>query len=138
MNHRHHLFLDSLGQISILLFFAYLYSMKNDSMVVLKLLPLVLFFWQFFNGILSYRFFERIQKRLYVRTAGISTATIFGLNGFFWFAKDLLTTNLTVMVLVENLKTVFEVILIVSCALFCIWYLILTAKEMYIVLFRTV
>lgn len=138
MNHRQHLIIDSLGQILILLFFAYLYSFKNDSTVVLKILPLLLTVWQLINGIISYKFFERIRKKIYVRTAGISIGTVFGINGIFWFSRDLLATNLTVLSMVENLKYAFEVMILVLCLLFCVWYLILTAKEMYIVLFRTV
>ncbi len=138
MNYRNHLFIDSLGQILIILFFAYLYSFKNDSAMVLKILLLLLCFWQLINGIISYKFFERINKKTYVRTAGISIATIFGINGFFWFAKDLLRLNRALLTIVENLKSVFEVLMIIFCALFCIWYIILTAREMYVVLFRTV
>lgn len=138
MNHRHHLFIDSLGQILILLFFGYLYSLKNDSNVVLKLIPIVLCFWQLINGILSYKFFERLSKKNYVRTAGITIATIFALNGFIWFSDKIIPLNQSVYSAFENIKSTFEVITLILCALFCLWYIVLTVREIYIVLFRTI
>jgi hypothetical protein len=138
MNHRHHLFIDSLGQILILLFFGYLYSLKNDSNVVLKLIPIVLCFWQLINGILSYKFFERLSKKIYVRTAGITIATIFALNGFIWFSHKIIPLNQSVYSAFENIKSTFEVITIILCTLFCLWYIVLTVREIYIVLFRTI
>ncbi len=138
MNHRHHLFIDSLGQILILLFFGFLYSLKNDSNVILKLIPLILCFWQLINGILSYKFFERLSKKIYVRTAGITIATIFAMNGFIWFSHKIIPLNQSVYSAFENIKSTFEVITLILCMLFCLWYIVLTVREIYIVLFRTI
>lgn len=138
MQHRHHLFIDSLGQISILLFFSFLYGFKNDSITILKLLPLLLCLWQIINGIISYKFFERQSKKLFVKISGVSVATIFAINGIFWFANKTVSLSLYFYSLTENFNYFFEVITVVLCAVFCLWYFYLTTKDVYIILFKTV
>ena len=136
MTYRQHLFIDSTLQAIIIFYFSFLVGSNSEPFKLLQLMSIMLFGWQFLNGIISYKFFERRNKRLFVRVTSIFLVLIFGLRGLLWLGSTVaheLAANLII-----TIEPVLIQILVVFSALMALWYLYITIKDLYIVFFNTV
>jgi hypothetical protein len=136
MNYRQHLFIDSILQTIIIFYFSYQLGSSAEQVKLLQLMSIMLFGWQFLNGIISYKFFERRHKRLFVRVTSIFLGLILGLRGLLWLGLSILPEqayNLTL-----SLEPVLLQILTVFSAMMALWYLYITIKDLYNVFFNTV
>lgn len=136
MTNRQHLIIDALGQALIIIFYSLLTGNSSSPIEILKIMPVVLFSWQIINAILSYKFFERQSKKIFVRTGGWTIAGIF----LFWGATWVLFQFpiLPVLEIIEKSEFIFWVLIPFLSAAFCCWYLYLTFKEVYNMLFNTI
>jgi hypothetical protein len=136
MTYRQHLFIDSILQTIIIIYFSFQLGSTIEPIKLLQLMSIMLFGWQFLNGIISYKFFERSQKRLFVRVTSIFLGLIFGLRGLLWLGLSILpelAQNLTL-----TLEPVLLQILTVFSAMMALWYLYITIKDLYNVIFNTI
>ena len=136
MTYRQHLFIDSILQTIIIIYFSFQLGSTTEPIKLLQPMSIMLFGWQFLNGIISYKFFERSQKRLFVRVTSIFLGLIFGLRGLLWLGLSILPElahNLTL-----SLEPVLLQILTVFSAMMALWYLYITIKDLYNVFFNTI
>jgi len=136
MTYRQHLFIDSILQTIIIIYFSFQLGNTTEPIKLLQLMSIMLFGWQFLNGIISYKFFERSQKSLFVRVTSIFLGLIFGLRGLLWLGLSILpelAQNLTL-----TLEPVLLQILTVFSAMMALWYLYITIKDLYNIFFNTV
>ena len=138
MTYRHHLFIDSLGQALIIIFFSYIISNSSVPYTMMQLMAIILFGWQFFNGLLSYKFFERFSKRIFVRITAFSLVIIFLFRGFLWVLSKIPQINEIVNSLTVQSEPYLLVVLPYFCAGMAIWYLFITFKDLYNLFFNTI
>jgi len=138
MNHRHHLIIDSFAQAILILYFAFLLTKSTAPVEVLQIFFVFLSFWQFANGLLSYKFFERDSKKLYVRVYGYTLGVISGFFGLTWFLQttgvfNLLPAgfNISIMVYIWKIIPYYLIAMV-------LWYLIITFRDLYNMIYRTI
>jgi hypothetical protein len=138
MTHRHHLIIDALGQALIILFYGLLLGKTENFLTILQIFPMALTGWQFVNGLLSYKFFERDSKKLYVRITGM----IFIAIAAFWGLLLMLTQVSALAVIVGSVALPLIPFLIILMPILTtgmsLWYLYITIKDINIMLFRTI
>ncbi len=66
MTSRQHLIIDTLGQSVIIIFYSLLIGKSNSPIEILKITPLVLLSWQIINALISYIFYNKQTKKLFV------------------------------------------------------------------------
>ena len=138
MTYRHHLFIDSLGQAILIIFFGFLIAGTESPVNMLELIPIMLFGWQFLNAIISYKFFERYTKQNFVRFSALGLILIFGIRGTLWFASLIPSIEESLNQTTLLIESYIYFILPFYCTLFLIWYLFITFKDLYNLIFRTV
>jgi len=134
MTYKQHLIIDALMQALIILFYGLLLGKTENPLAVLQIFPMALTGWQFINGVLSYKFFERDSKKLYVRITGMIFIAIFA----FWGILLMLMQLLSLVVIVGSFATILFILLPMLTAAMSLWYLYITIKDINIVLFRTI
>ncbi len=138
MNGRQHLFIDSIGQAAILIMFAYFISSSEQPLEVAQILPIMLFAWQFFNALVSYKFFEQESKAFYVKVAGWSLLILCIFLGLLWFIANLPMTLQLVDLVVTYAFPVIQLLFPFGLGILAIWYLSLSFKEVYHQLFNRI
>ena len=138
MTYRHHLLIDSIVQAIMIIFFGFLLARSLAPVNMLQLMPIMLFGWQFINAVLSYKFFERMSKKLFVRIAGVCLIIVFAFRGLLWMAASFgpiseMVTNLTI----QSEPILFLVLTFLSAAM-AVWYLYLTFKDLYNMMYNTI
>jgi uncharacterized membrane protein len=137
MTYRHHLFIDSLGQTILIIFFGFLIAGTESSVNMLELMPIMLFGWQFLNALISYKFFERHTKQNFVRFSALGLILIFGIRGILWFASLIPSIEESLEQTTLLIESYIYMILPIYCAFFSVWYLYLTFKDLNNAIFRT-
>jgi hypothetical protein len=138
MNHRHHLLIDSFAQATLFIFFAFLLNKSTEPNKVVQIFLVFLSFWQFINGVLSYKFFERDSKKLYVKIFGYTFTLISGLFGLSWFLQTIGILNLLAAGFQLNFIRYFWIIIPYYLIIMAVWYLIITFKDIYKMIYRTI
>jgi uncharacterized membrane protein len=137
MTYRHHLFIDSLGQAILIIFFGFLIAGTESSVNMLELMPIMLFGWQFLNALISYKFFERHTKQNFVRFSALGLILIFGIRGILWFASLIPSIEESLEQTTLLIESYIYMILPIYCAFFSVWYLYLIFKDLNNAIFRT-
>ena len=137
MTYRHHLFIDSLGQAILIIFFGFLIAGTESPVNMLELMPIMLFGWQFLNALISYKFFERHTKQNFVRFSSLGLILIFGIRGILWFASLIPSIEESLEQTTLLIESYIYMILPIYCAFFSVWYLYLTFKDLNNAIFRT-
>lgn len=135
MNGRQHLILDALGQAGILLMFSFFIAKSDHPLEVAEILAILLFFWQIINALISYRYFERETKGLFVKVAAWSIIGICGGLGLLLLITQFPVipasiVNAIIMVLEKGVPYIF--------AIFAIWCLIITINDLYNTVFNRI
>lgn len=138
MTFRQHLFIDSLGQAILIIFFGFLIAGSESPFNILQLMPIMLFGWQFLNALISYKFFERHTKQNFVRFSAFGLILIFGIEGIPWFASLIPSIEENLEQTTLLIESYIYFILPFYCTLFLIWYLFITFKDLYNQVFRTI
>jgi uncharacterized membrane protein len=137
MTYRHHLFIDSLGQAILIIFFGFLIAGTESPVNMLELMPIMLFGWQFLNALISYKFFERHTKQNFVRFSALGLILIFGIRGILWFASLIPSIEESLEQTTLLIESYIYMILPIYCAFFSVGYLYLTFKDLNNAIFRT-
>jgi uncharacterized membrane protein len=137
MTYRHHLFIDSLGQAILIIFFGLLIAGTESPVNMLELMPIMLFGWQFLNALISYKFFERHTKQNFVRFSALGLILIFGIRGILWFASLIPSIEESLEQTTLLIESYIYMILPIYCAFFSVGYLYLTFKDLNNAIFRT-
>ncbi len=138
MTFRNHLLIDSIIQALLIIFFSFLLAKSSAPTNILQLFPITLFAWQFINAVLSYKFFERTSKRLFVRISGYCLIGIFALRGFLWLADSFVTLSEMANKLTEQIEPLILIILPFFCAALALWYLYITFRDLYNMMYNTI
>ena len=144
MTGRQQVFLDAIGQAGLIIFYAIMLSQTSAIVELLSIFAIVLCAWQFINGILSYKFFERQTKRTYVRIAAYTFIAIFAFWGIMWMAIKLafMSGSEAAVAFIDNIAlavipALWAVLPILTGAL-AIWYIYLTIKDLNILINKTI
>ena len=138
MNHRHHLIIDSFAQAILILYFAFLLTKSTEPYKVLEIFFVFLSLWQFVNGVLSYKFFERDSKKLYVRVFGYTLVGLSGFIGLNWFIITTGILNLLPAGFSINFMKYIWMIIPYYLIAMVLWYLIITFRDLYNMIYRTI
>lgn len=136
MTSRQHLIIDTLGQSVIIIFYSLLIGKSNSPIEILKITPLVLLSWQIINALISYIFYNKQTKKLFVR---ISIWTLAG--GFIYWGCTWLICQfsfLSIGGLIEKFESIFWILIPFFLVAFCFWYLYISLKEIYNIMFNTI
>jgi len=138
MTYRHHLLIDSIVQALIIIFFSILLPRAPVMSNILQLMAILLFLWQFVNALVSYKFFERMSKKLFVRVAGYSLVFVIALRGI----TALAAMFAPFMKIANDLEAKTEPFILMFlpflCAALALWYLYITLRDLYNLIFKTI
>jgi hypothetical protein len=138
MTYRHHLLVDSIVQALLIIFFSFLLARSSAPPNILQLLPISLFSWQFINGVVSYKFFERTSKKLFVRISGYCLIGIFAIRGILFLASKITPFMQMAMDLTEHTEPFLLSIIPFFCAALALWYLYITFRDLYNMMYNTI
>jgi hypothetical protein len=138
MTHRHHLIIDGLGQAILIIFYGLLLGKSQSADELLLLFPIVLTAWQFVNGVLSYKFFERDSKKTYVRIGGTVLIVFSVFWGLLWMLQNIAQINIFINNFADGFLPVFWVLLPIICGALAIWYIYITIKDLYNMMYNTI
>ncbi len=138
MTFRHHLLIDSIVQAILIIFFSFLLARSSAPPNILQLLPISLFSWQFINGVVSYKFFERTSKKLFVRISGYCLIGIFAIRGILFLASKITPFMQMAMDLTEYTEPFLLSIIPFFCAALALWYLYITFRDLYNMMYNTI
>jgi hypothetical protein len=138
MNYSLHLKIDALLQAIIIIFYAMLIGKSEAPSEIAIILPIVLCSWQFINGLLSYKFFERDSKKIYVRVCGWSLIILSGFWGALWFISNIPGLRYFSLIFGEEITPVFWILLPIFATIMSVWYLYITVRDLYNMMFNTI
>ncbi len=138
MTFRHHLLIDSILQAILIIFFSFLLARSSAPTNILQLFPIILFGWQFINAVVSYKFFERTSKKLFVRISGYCMLGIFALRGILFLASRISPLAQIGIDLTERIEPFMLSITPFLCATLALWYLYITFRDMYNMMYNTI
>lgn len=138
MTYRHHLLVDSIVQALLIIFFGFLLVRSSAPLNILQLIPIILFGWQFINAVLSYKFFERTSKRLFVRVSGYCLMGIFSIRGILFLAANIRALKQIIFDFTEKIEPIMILLLTFLCAALALWYLYITLRDLYNLIFNTI
>lgn len=135
MNGRQHLILDALGQAGILMMFSFFIASSDHPIEVAEILAIMLFFWQIINALISYQYFERERKALFVKIAGWS---LIGICGFLGILLVITQFPILPPKIVNIIVMLLEVGTPYILAIFAIWCLVITINDLYNTVFNRI
>ncbi len=145
MNKGQHLIIDALGQSFIILYFSFfLGQSQSPPLLILQLFVIGLSAWQFVNAVLSYKFFENANKRLFVRVSGFTWGAVFLFWGLIWMLfQSLALSGLATLLekindFIESSEQVIGLILPIVLGGLAVWYLYITIRELYNSIYKTI
>jgi len=138
MTFRHHLLIDSFMQALLIIFFGFLMARTSAPLSLLQIMPVTLFGWQFINAVLSYKFFERSNKRLFVRISGFCMIIIFSIRGVLWLAASFAPLHEQVSSLTTQIEPIMLLLITFLSAALALWYLYITLRDLYNMMYNTI
>jgi hypothetical protein len=138
MTFRHHLLIDSIIQALLIVFFSFLLTRSSVPLNILQLMPITLFGWQFINAVFSYKFFERTSKKLFVRISGYCLLFFFALRGILYFGSKFTSLMQMANELTIQIEPIILLVLPFFCTALALWYLYITFRDLYNMIYNTI